>query len=260
MLDGAIPFDSNGVLPLPKLELKEQVVNFYENKGINEDLVFEELEDRFYKFIEAICTGNEDQVRALTEKRFGDKVAELLPNVKSHNLKFSREESKLEKLNSLVVENTTDYGSLRKNFISDIEHSYTIDSVLVRGLSPHRHENGYNYDYELEVSGDNGAKYYRHRYFLGFAEVYHLSEVQKQREELFEIIERQSEKKQVEAADSKLSEQETKGKKKEKKDQKKALEEELVSVEESVRRFDLETEIRENMYKMKKEMMTKQLR
>ena len=52
--------------------------------------------------------------------------------------------------------------------MSDIEKSYIVDNMLIKGLSVNRNENYCNYDYNLGTNlEDSGLRFYTHKYFLG---------------------------------------------------------------------------------------------
>jgi len=73
----------------------------------------------------------------------------------------------------LIKRDETDYGQLRGNLVSDIDEDYTVDSILVKGVSAHRHENDCNYDYNLIKNQDvNGMRFYMHKYFSGHMHYY----------------------------------------------------------------------------------------
>jgi hypothetical protein len=83
-------------------------------------------------------------------------------------------------LKELVKADTTDYGALRKNFVCDLENSYTINTVMIRGLSTNREENDYNFDYYLEENQQTGIKYYQHKYFCGLSRYYNQRMLEKE--------------------------------------------------------------------------------
>jgi hypothetical protein len=67
----------------------------------------------------------------------------------------------------------TDYGQLRKNLVSDIEDTYIVDSMIIKGVSVNREENDCNYDYNLLKNMDNqGMRFYMHKYFSGHMHYY----------------------------------------------------------------------------------------
>ena len=76
-------------------------------------------------------------------------------------------------LNDIVKEDNTDYGEFRANLISDEKESYTIDTLLIKGLSPIRSENDCNFDYEILKEHDSrGMRFYLHKYFSGYMHYY----------------------------------------------------------------------------------------
>jgi hypothetical protein len=91
MLRGNLPFDSNGVISLPQLPRKDGVQDFFEKRGLTEEIVFEKCEEVFTEFIHALCKADSDKISALTEKGFGEKINACLPSIKDFNLKFSTE-------------------------------------------------------------------------------------------------------------------------------------------------------------------------
>ena len=91
-----------------------------------------------------MCKGDEDKIRALAEKRFANQIIKNLPKIKSSQISFDKGPGKV---SDLVKENNTDFGILRKNLISDINESYIVDSMIVKGVSANRDENDCNYDY-----------------------------------------------------------------------------------------------------------------
>ena len=177
MLRGSLPFDQNGVLALPEIPLKPHVESFYEKRGINQDLVFDRCQELFHEFISALCQGDQEKIKRITEPKFGEKIAANLSDIKQFKLSFSNSSEDIEKVKGIVVEDDTDYGALRKNFISDNTESYTIDSLLIKGLSSDREYNHNNFDYFVEVDEENGSKTYTHKFFKGYNHYYSLSSV-----------------------------------------------------------------------------------
>ena len=59
-----------------------------------------------------------------------------------------------------------DYGEYRSNLVSDNDATYTIDTVLIKGVSQDREKNECNYDYNLVKDNEAiGMKFYMHKYF-----------------------------------------------------------------------------------------------
>jgi hypothetical protein len=77
-----------------------------------------------------------------------------------------------------------DFGALRKNFICDLEHSYIVDSILIKGLSVDREQNDFNFDYTLESMENGGIKLYQHKFFQGFSNVYVLKAIESHLKEI----------------------------------------------------------------------------
>ena len=68
---------------------------------------------------------------------------------------------------------STDYGALRANLVSDIENTYIIDNMIIKGISPVRSENDCNYDYDLvKIREHMGMRFYMHKYFSGHMHYY----------------------------------------------------------------------------------------
>lgn len=60
---GGLPIDGNGVLALPQQPPREIIDHFYKIRGIEHSLVQEILTDKFFSFIDALCSGDEAAVR-----------------------------------------------------------------------------------------------------------------------------------------------------------------------------------------------------
>lgn len=57
--------------------------------------------------------------------------------------------------------------------ISDIEESYVVDSMIIKGVSANRDENDCNYDYnKLKNMENQGMIFYMHKYFSGHMHYY----------------------------------------------------------------------------------------
>jgi hypothetical protein len=81
--------------------------------------------------------------------------------------------------------------------VSDINHSYLIDSVLIKGLSVNRSENYSNYDYNLYTNLEEaGIRMYTHKFFSGYQHFYFMQKYKEKVEraaELQNIIEQKKE-------------------------------------------------------------------
>jgi len=54
MMDGNLPFDSNGVIALPQQPQRPLVTEFLNKRGVEYNLMQEILEDKMFGFIDAI--------------------------------------------------------------------------------------------------------------------------------------------------------------------------------------------------------------
>lgn len=181
-MDG-LPIDGNGVLALPQQPPRPIIDHFYEIRGIEHGLVQEILTDKFFSFIDAMCQGDETAVRAMAEKRFADKIAANLAGIQKSGIKFQRGKGLVE-----TKKDDTDYGNLRQNLVSDIEDTYVVDSVIIKGVSVNRDENDCNYDYNLLKNMDNqGMRFYMHKYFSGHMHYYLMQKYQDHVKRLEEI-------------------------------------------------------------------------
>ena len=122
----------------------------------------------FYEFISALETGDEQKVRQMAEKRFADKLVEMLPEIRKAGIKLDKTKG----LNK-ITEDSSDFGILRKNLISDIKEDYVVEHMLIQGVSTNRELNDFNFDYELMKSKDEeGTRLYCHKYFTGHMHYY----------------------------------------------------------------------------------------
>lgn len=121
----------------------------------------------------------------MTEKRFGDKLAANLSGIQKSQIKFEKGKGLVD-----AKSDETDYGQLRKNLVSDIEDTYIVDSMIIKGVSVHRSENDCNYDYNLLKNMDNkGMRFYMHKYFSGHMHYYLMLKYQQHVRRLNEIAE-----------------------------------------------------------------------
>jgi hypothetical protein len=47
MMQGNLPFDQNGVIPLPKLPVKPVIQKFYDKRGLDENIILDKCQDLF---------------------------------------------------------------------------------------------------------------------------------------------------------------------------------------------------------------------
>ena len=166
MLGGAFPLDLNGVHPLPQTINKPLINQFYEERGITNELVYDILSDKFYTVLDALCKGDQETILQNTEKYFGEELVKQLPKIKKSGLKF--DPSRGDEVKTFSKEDPTDYGALRKNFISDIPVSYIQDTILVKGVSSDRDKNGVNSNFQVAKGNEpEGIRQYVHKYFTG---------------------------------------------------------------------------------------------
>ena len=185
MASGGMPIDGNGVLALPQQENRSAVREFYEDRGITDEIVLEHLTTKYFEFIDAILAQDEKKIEAMAEKRFATKVIANLSKVKANEMKFTREKGLVA---DIVKEDDTDYGALRANLISDNKEDYIINTILVKGVSVRRDENDCNYDYNLIKNlEDDGLKFYLHKYFTGHMHYYLHIRYEKHLQRLLEI-------------------------------------------------------------------------
>lgn len=72
--------------------------------------------------------------------------------------------------------------------MSDINHSYLIDSVLIKGLSVNRSENYSNYDYNLYTNLEEaGIRMYTHKFFSGYQHFYFMQKYKEKVERAAEL-------------------------------------------------------------------------
>jgi hypothetical protein len=130
--------------------------------------VQEHLEGKFYEFIEALVDQDKNKINKLAEKRFANRLIHNLE--KANGISFEKGPGLLDEI---IQEDTTDYGDFRENLVSDMNSNYTIDTLLIKGISPHREDNDCNYDYRLfSDSASLGMLYYEHKYFSGHMHYY----------------------------------------------------------------------------------------
>lgn len=85
----------------------------------------------------------------------------------------------------MMKPDTTDYGFQRGNLVSDLDQTYIVENILVRGISVRRAENESNYDYRLRrEKEDHGLKLYKHKYFEGYSHYYEFVAQEKLHNEL----------------------------------------------------------------------------
>ena len=119
------------------------------------------LRDRFYDFLDAVVSADEDKIKAMAEKRFADKIIFNLPSFKKAGLQFKRGQGLCE------IKSKSNEG-LGENMAHQITEDYIVDQMLVRGLSVDREQNEANFDYELNRSQESdGFRFYQHKYFTG---------------------------------------------------------------------------------------------
>lgn len=75
------------------------------------------LTDKFYEFIQAIQENNTSKIESMAEKRFATQVINGLDKVKNNNFVFEKDGEQL--LKDIVKQDSTDYGDLRGNLVSD---------------------------------------------------------------------------------------------------------------------------------------------
>lgn len=88
----------------------------------------------------------------MAEKRFAQKMIENLPKIKKSEISFEKGTGMV---SDIIREDKTDFGILRKNLISDINETYVIDSMIIKGVSANREENDCNYDYNKIKNMEN---------------------------------------------------------------------------------------------------------
>ena len=86
----------------------------------------------------------------MAERNFSSKILDNLEKIHKNEFSFDQNEKAVVK-----TSDTTNYGDLRSNLISDNTSSYIVDSMLIRGVSVNRDENDCNYDYHLEKANEN---------------------------------------------------------------------------------------------------------
>lgn len=95
-----------------------------------------------------------------------------------------------EALTGLILKDETDFGDLRQNLVSDNESTYIVESKLIKGVSPRRHENDCNYDYVIMDELDHdGMRFYLHKYYTGHMHYYMQLKFQKEVNRIRELNE-----------------------------------------------------------------------
>lgn len=109
-----------------------------------------------------------------------------IDGVKKSNLEWVKDPSSIQ---NKIVKDETDFHDLRGNLVSDNESTYIVDSQIIKGVSPHRHENDSNFDYVLMKNKDNeGMRFYMHKYFTGHMHYYQHLKFQQIHERLLKIM------------------------------------------------------------------------
>ena len=209
-----------------------------------------------------------------------------MPRIAKSGIKFDR--SKTEEVKRMVTEDDTDYGALRKNFISDIPESYIQDTIVVKGISADRDSNGSNADFQVAKGSEpEGIREYVHKYYTGYQLYYQHRDYEDELIALENI--RQSREKRAkkygfenqdssafhwegleDSMDTPVAEDKPE-KKKGKKNKKKAeqvidtrtkidLDEQLDILNENIQSVEMQRNIREITQKMKREMVQLNLR
>lgn len=114
MANGGIPIDVNGTIALPNMGYREHVAKFLEHRSISDELLLDHLNEYFFKFIGAICSQDEEKIRAMAEPHFAEKLIKNSQKAKSNDMKFERGSNLVE-----ATPDSTDYGDLRGNLVSD---------------------------------------------------------------------------------------------------------------------------------------------
>ena len=186
MLNGHFPFDVNGVWALPQQPERPIVKRFLELRGVNYPLMQELLTEKFQTFLQAMIDQDEQKIQAMAEKRFASELISNLNQIKSKQVKYIPDRSLLA---NIIVPDTTDFGDLRGNLVSDNTDTYVVDSVIIKGVSVNREENDCNYDYKLMKDRDHeGMRFYMHKYFSGHMHYYQHLRFKQHHERLLEII------------------------------------------------------------------------
>jgi len=270
MVSDSFPLDVNGVHPLPELSQKPIIENFFETRGIENDFVLEFLSEKFYHVIKALCEGDKDTIANNTEKYFGEKLISNMDAIKKSGLKF--DPSKGDEVKAFAVQDQTNYGALRKNFISDNEETYIVNTFLVRGVSSDRDSNGPNYDFQVSrTEGDLGIRNYLHKYFSGNTHYYQHLAYEKELEELDRIKENQKKRASkyqglseddfnILGHNTKPDETGKKGKKTVDERPQISYDEQLETLNENIKVVEMQRTLREVPRKMKKEMMASSMR
>lgn len=145
MVNGHLPFDINGVWSFPQIPNRSLVEDYLQTRGIENDFLLEQLTNKFYTFTDAMLNDDEKTIEKMAEKRFAAKLLPNLKDVKQNKVKLVRDISLIE---PLIKENTTNFGELRNNLISDNKDSYIVENILIKGISSlDRDQNYSNYDY-----------------------------------------------------------------------------------------------------------------
>jgi hypothetical protein len=146
MLNGALPIDGNGVLPLPSQGTKPIIKQFLDHRGITPEIMQDHLTDFFFKFIQAMVDQDKEKILKMSERRFGEKLVSNLSKAGKNHMTFERGEGLIR---DLIKEDTNDYGEYRANLVGDFDQTYTVDTLLIKGISPIRADNDSNFDYKV---------------------------------------------------------------------------------------------------------------
>lgn len=177
MADGALPIDRHGVLALPQLTNRHKVAQFLEHRAVTDEILLELLQEKFVTFMQAAVARDEATVSSMAEKTFAEKLVGNFDKIAESKLEFVPGAGQL---GGVVKADSTDFGHLRKNLVSDSPETYIIDSLLVQGVSAQREKNMSNFDYSLEQSQEAaGVRAYTHRYFTGQGQYYLMLEQEK---------------------------------------------------------------------------------
>jgi hypothetical protein len=153
---------------LPKRERK-LVKQFLEERSISENVLLEVLQDKLFSFFDVLTTTQDQQkIRSMLESRFADKILSNLDKIKASKIQFKQGQGLCK-----IKKDQNDYGALKSNLVSDIDQSYMIDNLLIKGLSVNRSENYSNFDYNLYTNLEEaGIRMYTHKFFKGYQHYY----------------------------------------------------------------------------------------
>ena len=127
---------------LPKIPERDIVVEYMDEKKVNNEVIKEFLHGLTQKFLKAIQEKDEETVRGLAEKNFAEKIVAKM--------------------------GSSDSGFEFKAVPIDPDNVQIVDKLLIRGLGIDRSTNDSNMDYIRVTKFERqGLRQFVHKYMLG---------------------------------------------------------------------------------------------